>query len=130
MRGLFLLLVAGLVAFGADDDWAKVKALKTGAELHVFKKGSAQPVTAQMDELTDENLIVIVKKTQTAIPKDQIDRIDARPVTGSRVTKETTTKDTVGADGSPSSSASTNYSMGSKPDFETVYRRPAGSPKK
>jgi hypothetical protein len=130
MRGLFLLLVAGLVAFGADDDWAKVKALKTGAELHVFKKGSAQPVTAQMDELTDENLIVIVKKTQTAIPKDQIDRIDARPVTGSRVTKETTTKDTVGADGSPTSSTSTGYSMGGKPDFETVYRRPGGLPKK
>jgi chromosome partitioning protein len=34
---------------------------------------------AQMDEFTDENLGVIVKKTQTAIPKDQIDRIDARP---------------------------------------------------
>jgi len=34
---------------------------------------------AQMDELTDENLVVIVNTTQTAIPKDQIDRIDTRP---------------------------------------------------
>src|ERR1017187_10301186 len=93
MRGLILFLLAGLVAFGADDEWAKVKALKTGAELRVYKKGSVQPVLAQMDELTDENLVVIVKKTQTAIPKDQIDRIDARPTGGSRVTKETTTKE-------------------------------------
>jgi hypothetical protein len=124
MRGLLLLLLAGLVAFGAGDDWAKVKALKTGSEIHVFKKGSAQPITAQMDELTDENLVVIVKKTQTAIPKDQIDRIDARPVTGGRVTKQTTTTDSVGSDGAPQSSESTNYSVGGKPGFETVYRRP------
>src|ERR1700733_6560084 len=94
MRGLLLLILAGVVAFGAEDEWAKVKALKTGAEIRVFKKGSMQPVMAQMDELTDDNLIVIVKKTQTAIPKDQIDRIDARPTGGSRVTKETTTKET------------------------------------
>src|ERR1700723_3555156 len=94
MRGFLLLMLAALVAFGADDEWTKVRALKTGAELRVYKKGANQPVLAQMDELTDENLIVIVKKTQTAIPKDQIDRIDARPTSGSRVTKETTTKET------------------------------------
>jgi hypothetical protein len=39
MRGFLLLLLAGLVAFGAEDEWAKVKALKTGSELHVYKKG-------------------------------------------------------------------------------------------
>jgi hypothetical protein len=66
-------MLAGFVAFGADDEWTKVRSLKTGAELRVYKKGSTQPVSAQMDELTDENLVVIVKKTQTAIPKDQID---------------------------------------------------------
>ena len=60
MRGLLLLLLTGLVAFGAGDDWAKVKALKTGSELRVYKKGSTQPITAQMDELTDDNLVVIV----------------------------------------------------------------------
>ena len=36
MRGLLLLMLAGLVAFGAEDEWAKVKALKTGAELRVY----------------------------------------------------------------------------------------------
>jgi hypothetical protein len=124
MRGLLLVLLAGLVAFGADDPWAKVKALKTGAELRVYKKGSSQPISAEMDELTDDNLVVIIKKTQTAIPKDQIDRIDARPSNARPVTKETTTKDGVAPDGSQQSSVSTGYSFGGKPNFETVYRRP------
>jgi len=136
VRGLLLLVLAGAVAFGAEDEWAKVKALKTGAEIRVFKKGSMQPVMAQMYELTDENLVVLVKKTQTAIPKDQIDRIDARPTGGSRVTKETATKEappdprTAAGPEAPGSSTSTNVSIGSKPDFETVYRRPIGAPKK
>ena len=141
MRGLLLLMLAGLVAFGADDEWGKVKALKTGAEIRVFKKGSTQPVLAQMDELTDDNLIVIVKKTQTAIPRDQIDRIDARPTGGSRVTKETVTKENypdskaaadAGSAGPalPSTSTSTSVSVGGKPDFESVFRRPVGAPKK
>jgi hypothetical protein len=129
MRGLLLLVLAGLVALGADDPWAKVKTLKTGAELHVYKKGSVQPVVAQMDELTDENLVVIIKKSQTAIPRDQIDRIDARPVAGSRPTKETVTKEAVGADGQPTQSTTTGYSWGDKPKFETVYRRPPATPK-
>jgi hypothetical protein len=130
MRAFFLLLFAALAAFGVGDDWAKVKTLKTGAELRVYKKGSTLPVSAQMVDLTSDNLIVLVKKTETAIPKDQIDRIDARPPSGNHVTKETTTKDGIGPDGSPTSSVSTGYSIGGKPDFETVYRRPPATPKK
>src|SRR5580658_4000154 len=129
MRGLLLLMLAGLVAFGADDAWTKVRALKTGAELRVFKKGATQPVLAQMDELTDENLVVIVKKTQMAIPMDQIDRVDARAA-GGGAKKETTTKQSVDADGKETTSTSTGYSFGGKPDFETVYRRPPSAPKK
>ena len=123
MRSLLLLLLAGLTVFGAADDWAKVKGLKTGSELRIFKKGSAQPISALMADLTDDNLVVLVKKTETAIPKGQIDRIDARPPSGSRVTKETTTKDSVGADGKETTSSSGGLSFGNKPDFETVYRR-------
>ena len=141
MRGLLLFLLAALAAFGAADEWTKVKALKTGAEIRVFQKGSMQPILAQMDELTDDNLIVIVKKTQTAIPKDRIDRIDARPSNNRQVAKETITKENfpdakaqadAGAAGPamPSSSTNTNVSIGGKPDFETVYRRPIGAPKK
>lgn len=141
MRRMLLLLLVAITVSGAADEWAKVKALRTGAEIRVFKKGSMQPVLAQMDELTDENLVVLLKKTQTAIPKDQIDRIDARPMGGSRVVKETSTKETYpdaksagpGPQKSPDvpgSSTSTSISVGSKPDFETVYRRPVGAPKK
>jgi hypothetical protein len=130
MRAALLIVLACLVGFGAGDDWTKVKTLKTGAELRVFKKGSLQPIAALMADLTDDNLIVLVKKTETAIPKDQIDRIDARPSSGSRITKETTTKDSVGPDGAQTSSTSTGYSFGGKPDFETVYRRSATMPKK
>jgi hypothetical protein len=143
-RRLFLfLLVAVAAAWAADDAWSKVKALKTGTELRVYKKGSMQPVLAQMDELTDDNLVVVVKKTQTAIARDEIDRIEARPQAGSRLTTETTTKETVpdakSASAQPSpghgpdvpgTSTSTSVSVGSKPGFELVYRRALGAPKK
>ena len=142
-RRLFLFLLVAAAAWAADDAWSKVKALKTGTELRVYKKGSTPPILAQMDELTDDNLVVIVKKTQTAIARDQIDRIEARPQAGSRVTTETTTKETVpdakSASAQPSpghgpdvpgTSTSTNVVVGSKPDFEVVYRRVLGAPKK
>ena len=142
-RRLFLvLLIAAAAAWAADDAWSKVKALKTGTELRVYKKGSAQPILAQMDELTADNLVIIVKKTQTAIARDEIDRIEARPQAGKRLTTETTTKETVpdaksaseqvpghGPD-VPGTSTSTSVSVGSKPDFELVYRRAEGAPKK
>jgi hypothetical protein len=142
MRKLLLLLCPALLAFGADDPWAKVKELKTGTELRVYKKGAALPLVVKMDELTDDNLVVIDKNKQTAIARDQIDRVDYRPSGKSRVTKETTTKvnDGVGdpkavipgpqqqGTPGPSTSSSSNVSFGSKPDFETIYRRPTGAP--
>jgi hypothetical protein len=131
MRKLLLFLLASLAAFAAADDWAKVKALKTGAELRVYRRGSAQPISAQMADLTDDNLIVLIKKTESAIPRDQIERIDARASGVRPVTKQDwTTKQTTGSDGSPSTSSSSGLSIGSKPDFETVYRRPMPPPKK
>ena len=95
-----------------------------------------------MDELTDDNLVVINKNQQTAIPRDQIDRVDYRPSGKSRVTKETTTKvnDGVGdpkavipgpnGSGGPSTSTSSGLSIGSKSDFETVYKRPPSAASK
>ena len=137
MSRFLILLAAACVVFAADDPWTKVRELKSGTELRVFKKGAAQPVLAKMDELTDDNLIVVVKTEQVAIAKDQIERVDYRP-SGSRVTKETKTKetppDTTPGPGShsaptPGTSTSTSVSVGSKPDFETIYRRPASPPK-
>ena len=94
-----------------------------------------------MDEATDENLAVVNKNEQMAIPKEQIDRIDYRPVKP-RVTKESKTTASNGTEAKPpapgpyqnapgpSSSTSTTVSIGSKPDFETIYRRPTAAPKK
>jgi len=139
-RALALLITIAAISHG-EDTWAKVAELKTGVELRVFKKGSMQPVLAKMDEGNEERLVVIVKDQQMAIPRDEIDRIDYRPVKpGGKFVKETRTetKDNSGArakpgpEGStgPSISSSTTYSSQSKPDFETIYRRPPSPPKK
>lgn len=85
-------LLMALAVFAADDPWTKVSAVKSGTELRILKRGSKQPVLAKMDELTESSLIVIVKNEQVAIPREEIERIDARPAqAGSRVTKETKT---------------------------------------
>lgn len=132
----FLLLMFG--AMGADNPWAKVRELKSGTELRIYKSGAKQPMLVKMDEATDENIIVVAKNEQVSIAKDQIDRIDYRPArTGSKVVKETTVTTTdpdlskVSAAGRPgethgsSSSSSTSFSTAPKPDFETIYRRSA-----
>lgn len=142
----FLLLVclAATLVFAADDPWAKVKDLKTGTELRIIKIGAKQPVMAKMDDLTDENLLVIVKNEQTAIPRDQIERIDSRPAgKSSRVKTESKTISEGGPNGQPvgprptpgamvpGTTSSNSVSMGNKPDFETIYRRtslPAAAP--
>ena len=46
MRALLLTSVGMPGRIRRRDDWAKVKALKTGAELRVFKKGSTQPISS------------------------------------------------------------------------------------
>jgi hypothetical protein len=141
MPRILLFVFASILALAADDPWAKVKDLKTGTELRVYKKGTSQPLLVKMDEVTDENLVVLNKKEQMAIPKDQIDRVDYRPVKP-RVTKETRTTVSNGGEatppapgpnqntGGPSTSTSTSVSFGSKADFETIYRRPPAAPKK
>ena len=129
MRRLFLLVLIAAAAFAANDPWQKVKDLKSGADLRVFRRGSTQPLLVQMGELTDDNLLVIDKKTERAIPRGEIDRIDSRPPKATWVKEEKTSK-TVNPDGGNSSSYSSGYSKGSRGDFETIYRRPAPPPKK
>jgi len=139
IRKLGLFLFTALLAFAADNPWAKVKDLKTGTELRIYKVGGKQPILAKMDELTDESLVVVVKNEQTAIPKEEIDRIDYRPPqTGRRTTKEskTTTTDLPEPVGPrpnrgasvPGTSSSSSVNVGSKPDFETIYRRTSPPP--
>src|SRR5271166_2568498 len=125
MTRAFFVGLAAIAAFAADDPWAKVHDLKSGTEVRIFKKGSPQPVVAKMDELKDDALLVVVKSEQVAIPKDQIDRVDARPA-GKRVTvnskTETTEPDTRPAPPgysaqTPGTTTSSGVSIGSKPDF-------------
>lgn len=142
MQKFIAFLLTALAVFAADDPWTKVRAVKSGAELRILKRDSRQPVLAKMDELTENSLVVIVKNEQVAIPKEDIERIDARPPqNGSRVTKETKSSNTESAprdaaspkpnrDGGPSSSSSSSVAFGSKPDFETVYTRLAPPPVK
>lgn len=134
-----LFLLAAMTAFTADDPWAKVRDLKGGTELRIYKKGTAQPVLAKSDDVTGDNLIVVVKNEQVAIPKDQIDRIDYRPKPGSRLTTETKSKPTdpdytpgppTRGPAVPGTSTSTSVGIGSKPDFELIYKRPTPPPKK
>ena len=138
MSKLILLVLSATLAFAADDPWAKVKDLKTGTELRIYKKGSSQPLVVKSADVTEDNLVVLLKNAQVAIPKDSIDRVDYRPAKG-KLTTETTTKQTEpdttpGPPGHgsqvPGTSTSTSVSMGSKPDFETIYKRPVGEPRK
>jgi hypothetical protein len=139
MTRLLFVLLAASAAFGADDPWAKVKALKSGTELRIYKKGAAQPILAKSDDVTDDNLIVVVKNEQIAIAKDLVDRIDRRPNTAGRITRETRSKQTdpdpvPGPPGTvspvPGTSTATNIGVGSKSDFELIYKRPAAAPGK
>ncbi|HLK69907.1 MAG TPA: hypothetical protein VKU19_41040 [Bryobacteraceae bacterium] len=138
MSKLLVFFLVAAAAFAADDPWAKVRDLKSGTELRIYKKGAAQPVLAKSADVTDDNLVVLVKNEQIAIAKDLIDRIDYRPQ-GGRATTETKTKTTDpdytpgpmnrGA-AVPGTSSSTSVGIGSKPDFEVLYRRPPATPKK
>jgi hypothetical protein len=138
IRNLAILFSAAALAAAADDPWKKVKELKSGAEVRIVRHGVAQPLEARFDELTDENVLVVVKNEQKAIPRAEIDRLDARPKGGSRVTTETKSK-TEDPDtrpqGSPQArppvpgqSSSSSVSIGGKPGYETLYRRAAGAP--
>jgi|GEM_PF-722679 len=140
---LRLLIVPALLALPllAGDDWNKVKDLAGGSELRIYMQGSAQPRTALYADATDTNLIVVIKNQQTAIPKGEIDRIDARPPAkkgGKKLVSETHTGEPAvpsaepspdrSAPGSRSYSTSTMITSADKGDFTTVYRRVSGAP--
>lgn len=140
------ILACGLFAhavFGADDPWDKVRELKTGTELRITKKGGKAPLLATMDEANSERIVVVVKNEQVAIAKDEIDRLEFRPAGGSRakVTKESKMdNDAANKDirqakpgdrvAVPGGSAGGGLTFGGKADFQVLYRRGVGVPKK
>jgi hypothetical protein len=140
MRTIAITLLMTLTALGATDTWPKVKDLPGGTEVRVYKRDGKPPVTAKLADATDDQLIIVVKKEEISIPKDQIDRIDYRPQKSDRVTTTTTNKTDDPATQAPigpardarvpGTSSSSNMSFGGKPDFETIYRRTAMLPEK
>jgi hypothetical protein len=136
MPRILLLALASLTALAAaDSSWDKVRELKTGTELRIFKKGARQPVLGKMDEANEERVIVVVKNEEIAVQKDDIDRIDYRPAGKKGLTKETHTTQSDSTQTTPAgpqppgtgspltTSTTTSFGSGSKPDFETIYRR-------
>jgi hypothetical protein len=138
IRKLAIAFSAVILAGAAENPWDKVKELKSGTEIRIYRNGVAQPIEAKLDEARDDVVVVVVKNEQKAIAKDEIVRLDARPKGGSRVTTETTTK-TERPDARPQAtpqsrppvpgqSTSSGVSFGGKPAYETIYRRVAHSP--
>ena len=141
MRWFVIVLLAAVTAFAADDPWTKVRDLKSGTELRIFKKGGMHPILAKMEQANPDSLIIVLKNEELAIPREQIDRIDYRPLrTGGRVTKETRETvepaDAKTAAESPNNvpgetvSSGTSYAINPQPDFQTIYRRPPPEAKK
>jgi hypothetical protein len=139
MSKIATFILAATVLLGADTSWTRVKELKSRAELRIYKKGAREPINATFDDANDERLIVVIKKEQVAIPKEDIDRLDARPAATPRKVNVEKTEKVTDPDpvpnprtgpAAPGESTSSNVSFGgSKADFETIYRRTAGSPK-
>jgi hypothetical protein len=142
MLRIVLLLLTATAAFAAEDAWAKVRELKSGVELRIYKKGQKQPVLAILDEARENSLVVVVRNEQLAIDKEDIDRIDYRPPqTPSRLKPEfQTTPEGPDRESKvsripqrpPNRSRTTSggVTLQSQQGFETVYRRTPTTPQK
>lgn len=140
-----LMPFLALAAFAAEDPgWDKVKALKPGTEVRVVVAKGAQPLLGSIDEANDERIILVLKNGQQAVDRSDIIRLDARPQASKdsgkvqktqNVNNDITNPRPPKAINSPydrpgpSSSSSTNYSWGGKPDYSTVYRKGAPATK-
>ncbi len=134
-----MFICAAALLPGADTSWTKVKDLQSHAELRIYKKGAREPIKATFNDASDERIIVVVKNEQVAIPKSDIDRIDARPLSPPRkMSVEKTEKQTEpdytprpnAGPPIPGTSSGSSVSFGDKPNFETIYRRADESPEK
>ncbi|BDC48072.1 hypothetical protein F183_A03880 [Bryobacterales bacterium F-183] len=129
---------------GTEDTWWKVANLDRGTELRVYKSGSTQPLNVKMDEANAERVVVIKGKEQVAIRKEDITRLDFRPSAKQpRIKREDHMKTAdpgtqvqspgkLGSNRIPhgTTESGSTLTFGSKPDFETIYRRPIPSPGK
>ena len=105
-----------LSAAKGADPWENVRNLKTGSDLRIYKAGGAVPVLAKSADVTERKLIVIIKNTETAINKAEIERVDYQPPPNKAVTTKTYDAS------SDSASMSINRSS-SRDGWQTVYQR-------
>lgn len=141
MSRLVTLIFVPALLLGADNSWTRVVNLQGHNELRIYKRGAREPVNATFAEANEERIVVVVKNKETAIPREEIDRIDARPIkTGGRKVNVDSTTTPTDPDLRPhpnagppvpgtSSSSTVSLGGGNKPDFETIYRRTAGAAK-
>ncbi|MBC7924466.1 MAG: hypothetical protein H7039_02315 [Bryobacteraceae bacterium] len=133
---LVLIVLAACLVLPAAESWDKVRELKSGQELRIWKREAKQPMFAKMDEASGESLVVVMKDQQLAVAKDDIDRVEARPagktpgiVRESKVSSAHPERLTGPAIGPARNVAgqtvnsSSSVSLGSKPGFELIYRR-------
>jgi hypothetical protein len=122
MLKLLALSIACALVLEAADGWQKVSQLKPGADIRVFKKGAARPIAAKAAGVTDQKLLITLKKEEVAIDKSEIDRIDYHPRRGKGEKSESfgTTPD--------GSGNHTNWSSGvtwTREGWQIVYQRTA-----
>jgi hypothetical protein len=134
MPRLILILLAAATLFGADNPWLKVEQLPNRSELRIYQRGVKDFVTATLADANEERIVVVTKNKQFSIQKEEIDRLDARPMTPPKKPEVTTTEKQTEPDYAPappgkppvagtSSSSSVSFG-GNKPDFKTIYTRP------
>lgn len=134
MKWLATILVSAMLSTAADDPWAKVKDLKSGTAIRVVRTGEKSAVEAEFLDLTDERLILAIKKTQTSILREEIDRIEARASQKSyqRDSKVTNTdpnqqlaRPTPGRPVTPPLQSSGSGVTFTRPGYELVYHKTA-----
>jgi hypothetical protein len=139
MSRIALILLSAAAIFAADNPWARVTALPNRSELRIYQKGVRDAINATLADASEERIVVVVKNKQRTIAKEDIERIDARPVEPKKKPEATTTQTTNDPDlaprlgaGPPMSTTSTSSGMsfgGNKPDFKTIYVKPPAAPR-
>jgi hypothetical protein len=134
MRRLVLTLLAAATLLAADNPWLTVQQLPNRSELRIYQRGVKDPITATLADANEERIVVVAKNKQVAIQREEIDRLDARPMTPTKKPEVTKTEKETAPDYTPtppakppvpgtSSSSSVSFG-GNKPDFKTIYTRP------
>ncbi len=79
MKSILSWSAMAMLALAADDPRKAVRDLAPKSEVRVWLAGESKPLEGSLDELTAESLVLITKKDQRSLDRQQIERIDSRP---------------------------------------------------